>query len=132
MQLPLRPVLVLFPRGGRVWAALGNSDGLGSGSLLQVQSVGEPSSRAPCLLAWPCPASQDSGLFNLLLCDRLHTWWWGQQPPDRHSNKVPAPRCLARSRIVKVQNLILHLSFSVTQLPHLCNGMTILPLHTPF
>lgn len=25
----------------------------------------------------PCLVSQVSGLFNLLLCNKLHTWWWG-------------------------------------------------------
>ena len=83
---------MLFPRGAGLWAALGNGDGWGSGSHLQVpggglrgQDVGEPSQRGLCLLARLCPASWASGFFNLLLCDRLHTWWWG------HSSEKDTP-----------------------------------------
>ncbi|KAB0363726.1 hypothetical protein FD754_007882 [Muntiacus muntjak] len=50
----------------------------------------------------------------------------------RPSNRVPALRHSARSRTVKVQTLVLHLSFPVPHLPHLCNGTIVPPLHTSF
>ncbi|XP_010800844.1 lysosomal amino acid transporter 1 homolog isoform X2 [Bos taurus] len=45
---------------------------------------------------------------------------------------VPTLRRSARSRTVKIQTLVLHLSFPVPHLPHLCNGTVVPPLHVSF
>lgn len=88
---------------------------------LQAQDVGELSRKGLCLLTSLPGASS-------LLCDRPHTWWGG------HSSKHDTPHqgpCTSRSessRIVEVQVLDLHLSFSVPQLACLGKGMTILSL----
>lgn len=97
---------------------------MGSGAIpsgprwgLQARDGGELSRKGLCLLTSLPGASS-------LLCDRPHTWWGG------HSSKQDTPHTSRSesSRIVEVQVLDLHLSFSVPQLACLGKGMTILPL----
>ena len=46
---------------------------------------GRAKQEGTCLLACPCLVSQVSGLFNLLLCNKFRTWWWG------HSHQTDTP-----------------------------------------
>lgn len=55
-----------------------------------------------------------------------------QRQEETLQQGAPTLRRSARSRTVKVQTLVLHLSFPVPHLPHLCNGTIVPPLHVSF